>query len=684
MKNFIKYFPAVLLIAFSISCTREIDSEKSNGRHSREGVINFSLGTPDTKTAYGEQAGDKSWPVKWVAGDAIRIFCNEADDSGPKDAVYSVNPSNYAAQNPSATTLATPADPLLWNGNGGQHNFYAVYPSSGVSVNSSGKATFPLVTNQVCTISSDAENGLYTAAPDMSNAYMVATTATSYNSSVSLNFNPIMTTLDITVKGPSGSNMSAITLTGVSVVSTVNNSEEARAGQFAYNIGSGQMVETGVSGTTTLTTFASVVDNRGGTAKNYIDLDNGESVKLTVFLPPCAINATYSAQIHLHAQANNGTDAIQNFVTLGTEGKVVAASSKRAVILPEIGSYSNANNWITPLDDDIYVSQLSIPGTHDAATSSITVIGRTQDYTIADQLTIGIRAFDLRPTIEGKVESVIPYVYKYYMDEIYHGILGTGVSFESAINTIADYLDANPREFAIIITRYESDRWLVGAPDEATYIQTMQTFLANNSRYQSHKVEFKPDLTIGEMRGKILIISRNNLGPNSTIGTAYTGWNHSNTSRNYHAISGSGGTGRIYVQDMYSPGEYGDSNDNNGYLSRKVELVKDMLDLAATFKAENGTQNYWMINHCAGYTHINNYANNAKTVSQEAYNYIVGNDKAVGPAGIVMMDFAGIRTISYFPVSGNFNINYSVYGDLLPQAVIDNNYKFHLARKTTR
>ena len=26
------------------------------------------------------------------------------------------------------------------------------------------------------------------------------------------------------------------------------------------------------------------------------------------------------------------------------------------------------SNWITPLDDNIYVSQLSIPGTHDAAT----------------------------------------------------------------------------------------------------------------------------------------------------------------------------------------------------------------------------------------------------------------------------------------------------------------------------
>ena len=50
-----------------------------------------------------------------------------------------------------------------------------------------------------------------------------------------------------------------------------------------------------------------------------------------------------------------------------------------------------------PLDDNIYVSQLSIPGTHDAATGDGTTfsLGKTQDMTLDQQFEMGIRAFDL-------------------------------------------------------------------------------------------------------------------------------------------------------------------------------------------------------------------------------------------------------------------------------------------------
>lgn len=56
------------------------------------------------------------------------------------------------------------------------------------------------------------------------------------------------------------------------------------------------------------------------------------------------------------------------------------------------------NNWMASLPDNVYITQLSIPGAHDAATSGM-ILGanKTQVLTIPNQWEAGVRAFDLRP-----------------------------------------------------------------------------------------------------------------------------------------------------------------------------------------------------------------------------------------------------------------------------------------------
>ena len=86
-------------------------------------------------------------------------------------------------------------------------------------------------------------------------------------------------------------------------------------------------------------------------------------------------------------------------------------------------------NWMQALDDNLFLSRLSIPGSHDAATSScsssgITGSAHTQTYTIAQQLEHGVRMFDLRPTWDGSNMT------------INHGIVSTGVKFNDALTTL--------------------------------------------------------------------------------------------------------------------------------------------------------------------------------------------------------------------------------------------------------
>ena len=58
-----------------------------------------------------------------------------------------------------------------------------------------------------------------------------------------------------------------------------------------------------------------------------------------------------------------------------------------------------AGDWMKRLPDNLFVSQVSIPGTHDAATGNgvtLASYSQCQDIDVATQWSIGIRAFDFR------------------------------------------------------------------------------------------------------------------------------------------------------------------------------------------------------------------------------------------------------------------------------------------------
>ena len=72
------------------------------------------------------------------------------------------------------------------------------------------------------------------------------------------------------------------------------------------------------------------------------------------------------------------------------------------------------------------------------------------------------------------------------------------------------------------------------------------------------------------------------------------------------------------------------------------------------------------VEDCAFTLVVNDAANN----NIKLYNYI-NSTTWCGSTGIVLMDFVGAHT------SGK----HTVYGDLCPQAIIDNNYKYRMKRK---
>lgn len=670
-------FASVLTVSVFAGCSEGNENEgvtPSNGAS-----INFSINSDRSRTIYDES---NTYQINWTSGDKVRIYCNEAETV--KNADYEViEPIDETKKN--SSTLKANSNGLCW-GSEDMHHFFAVYPADNSKVSvTNGVATFKMNQNQVCEVpSSTPTDGNYIAAPDMSNAYMVANISTKPVDKVNLSFKPIMTTLNVTVRGRETQNAGTVTLTGISIVNENVSSTDAQKGQFQYDIeGEAMLASNNISSPTTETTFVRVKQG----SNYYLDLEAGQSVTFTVFLPPLPINSANQIKVRVHA-----TGETTQTVTLGGANAStidIKASAKANIKLPWFPTEQNGNNWITPLDNDIYVSQLSIPGTHDAATKDVdddilSRSGQCQTRTIAEQLAMGIRCFDLRPT--GFNENL----------PIFHGYITCNINLTDVFDTFNSFLDENPGEFIITIMRWEEEGyWAFHSNSESNFNKYMNTFVGTD-RYTKHalpKDKCKKDVTVGEMRGKILTIMRPNQGSNpdayftntAPVGMMFVSGfpgSHANGTRkaylkNQYVNYGSDQWGSrtdwiLYCQNYY---EVNNESTVEESVSAKIQSVKTYLDYARD-EAANGT-NVWVINHCSGYrggSAIGSaYAQLGQEVNLPIYNYLTDESRMVGSTGIVLLDFVGDRVCQSYT-------QYTVYGDLLPQTIIDNNYKYRMKR----
>lgn len=654
--NAIFYLTLALCAGVVSACVDEnINSDKDvNGK-----AIKFGLSSQKTRTVYDDT---DPYQINWVNGDQIKIFCAEAETA--KSALYNVTPASLAKE---GTIAKAGSDVLQWGGDGLTHHFYAVYPGSTAKVDENGIATFSINRNQKCTVTTT--NGYDTdvvAKPDMKNANMVADTATEpTDEPVSLSFKPLMTTLEIVVTGPTTNiNSSNARVTGVSIVSTIKTTSSESGDSFKYDIVKGVITGSGNTGAETTkseTTFISLVDDKGNAT--YVDLANGHTLTLTAFLPPmseaqaAAMKRQVKVRVHITGNAELSASVKTNETSDNWTTQFKPAAKKKIILhaIPS-GKQESGNNWITPLDGNIYVSQMSIPGSHDAATGEdmATFIGdifaQTQEQTLQTQWNLGIRAFDLRPAIyKGRSTNEL---------WLYHGVTRVSISWATAMKTIKDNLKAHPGEFAIILFRHE-DEGTTNKDNDETHFNTYMTNWVNANK--EWIVDWRPDITIDECRGKIILISRFS---GSWEYGCFTGWSHvaegaTTTVRNASNTV----TGTMYVQDYYNASSH----------DTKFTSIRKYLDIAQEFHTNKTMKNHWMLNHVSGYARISSsdtYRSNAAAQNPKVIEYL-HNRTTPGSTGIILFDYSGAAT------SGRYN----VHGDVMLQTIIDNNYKYRMCRK---
>lgn len=302
------------------------------------------------------------------------------------------------------------------------------------------------------------------------------------------------------------------------------------------------------------------------------------------------------------------------------------------------------NSWMETLPDNAMVRQLSLPGSHDAATSSLnggSTGGKTQTYTIAEQFERGVRVFDLRPRED---------MYIYHTSN-------TRVTMDDVFTSLGEKLEENPSEFAIFVIRFERDN-----PTEAQTSEWESKMKEITEKYADLIVPFSPGITVNEVRGKIIVLSRNNFDSEQVA--IINNWSHwenlDDQLRNYATIKIGRVTTKLYIQDKF---EYED-----------VEIKKSAVLGLLNWASDNNDDQAWVINHASGYKPgsilgisigaTTQFETNAENINS----YFIDN-LPERRTGIVLMDFAGDNS----DFSHLFSDKGSYHGKDLVDAIIAHN-----------
>lgn len=155
------------------------------------------------------------------------------------------------------------------------------------------------------------------------------------------------------------------------------------------------------------------------------------------------------------------------------------------------------NTWMKNIPDDLLISEINIPGTHDSCANFIgfSHFSKCQDMPVRDQLIMGIRYIDLR--VKKEKDRLV----------LVHGIVTccedkkkkVPLTLDKIISDCRRFLSANPSETVLFSLKRDD-----GASAEETFDFFHKNYIKNDAFwYLENRIP-----TLGEIRGKIVLFNR--------------------------------------------------------------------------------------------------------------------------------------------------------------------------------
>lgn len=295
-----------------------------------------------------------------------------------------------------------------------------------------------------------------------------------------------------------------------------------------------------------------------------------------------------------------------------SEGKTSGKSYRFSLRLRKLIE-TKLYNWMQDIEDNRLVCKMSIPGTHDTGAYTGNAWVKTQDKNIEQQLNSGIRFFDIRLVHDNGVLKLC------------HGSHIFDATFVGdVLKTTAEFLKEHPSETVIMTIKRDHDLDNDGA---TKYRIALTKALEGDRALIPYMVKsFRADFTLGDLRGKMLIISRD--GWMMTPSGQVTSW-PDNTSFTSSIASTNGSSTTIHVEDHYKSR----ASDKVSYVAQNVRKAK---------AAFSSSQNDWFITFSSS-TGRNGLSWPWKTtgyIDPHVNNILRGNDN-FHTSGILVFNFAG-------------------------------------------
>ncbi len=300
-------------------------------------------------------------------------------------------------------------------------------------------------------------------------------------------------------------------------------------------------------------------------------------------------------------------------------------------------------SWMGDIPDDVLVTALSIPGTHDSGCIDGPLgFFKTQDLDLPEQLNAGIRFLDIRLA--------------HYQDDllVHHDVIYMGKNYKDVLEICADFLVRHPSETILMsvegedrldsslgdfapseivgrLSRDERESWENTRSFEAEFEEQVweqvgtaplfYNFAASppGGRSVTTAPAFTPATTVGDVRGKIVLLRR--FQGDRGMGFDVTYWLDDTTTR---SSEDENGNPRETVPPIYDVEDhYSDPDDKYDLIVRHIEKARsgDLEDLYITFSSAVTLQ-------ASGYS---------DTINPLLNDYLVASTE--GRIGIIAMDY---------------------------------------------
>lgn len=660
--------------------------------------ISFGISTPDkvdTRTEYGtptqDGEGNRYFPVYWEQDDEIAIYCPQASQPATQLVDYKITPDSNNPATSSAVTKSGDGAGLQW-GSSDEHRFYGFYPAKavlGTETDGRIKGNIPVDQKVVRWETSTTSDGTtYNGVPDTDLAYMWAYTSVKKselvdNPDIPLKFHPLVTILEIIVNGPAAGS-SPIQVSNINVTGVSGN--VALAGNFECLISdqSGKCTPL-EDGTVTNRISISCFDND---KNQFITLKHGDKINVKAFIIPNEVSIG-TRQISITVSTINGASKTK---TLQTDE--ILPHKVNRVSLPALTS-GGTNYWLSNLDPNIYLSELSLPGSKMSfSTTGNDGTEKFQTQSLETQFMDGVRAFVVQTKTNTTYDrSGSPWSgYTYNVTGATVNEKYTGATLETILGQLQTLLDEaksnnKMNEFAFVQITYDAASYTGDNPGGGAYrywiegIEYELNKLKNNNTYNIYTDQITPDTKLGDVGGHIVLKVNYNDGQtgmgqyidaNATIPALFSTWTKGmDDVALYWGSPNSNQTGRPEMHWYYSEATHIGNTNEAADLSTKKTQISTVFQESVD-KYINGTgHNYWFMNDIGGC-----YSSGSPTIptlTADLNNYAVQllQERTQNASlGIVLLNYADKQ-------AGSGALYQS---DWLIQTIIDNNFKFALRK----